>query len=81
MKGLGIGRVVHYVDSNTIHLAAIVTAVINKEEGLVGLTVFPYPGWPGFESILSDGQKVLTFMVEFSEELRPGTWHWPEFVE
>jgi hypothetical protein len=69
-KGLGIGRVVHYVDYNGKHLAALVTDIDPLHEvGRVWLTIF-------------DPKRELPHHAEimFDPEKRAGTWHWPESV-
>lgn len=66
MEGLTTGRIVHY---GTQHKAAIVSAVVNKAQGVVDLHVFDnsvsYP-------------VVLVRGVPFSEAPKPKTWHWIE---
>lgn len=70
MEGLGVGRVVHYAVDRETSFAAIVTNVLNKEIGLVNLTVFrDLPG--------NDGAVFRALSRGFSEAGEPGTWHWP----
>lgn len=70
MKGLQVGRIVHYVsEEGNPHRAAIVTRV-NYTSSDVDLHVIP-PGGPTFDR----------YEVEHSEEARENTWHWPERVE
>ncbi len=64
-----ISRIVHYVDVNLDHCAAIITAV--GADGAVVLTVFPRGGnpYPVLHVVpLDEGRKAT------------GTWHWPERV-
>ena len=72
MKGLTVGRIVHYVAYGTpggeyqagAHRAAIVTEV-KDPIGICVLAVFNPTGihWP---------------CVHYDECKSPGTWHWPE---
>lgn len=73
MKGLGVGRIVHYVDVNGDHLAAIVTEIIDPEEGRVNLSVFNVMvGSPPIERLRRVPHSVEGQMVY--------SWHWPEYV-
>lgn len=72
MEGLGIGRIVHYVAYGTpggeypsVCRAAVVSEV-NHDTNEVGLVVLNPTGL-----FFNRG-------VQFSEENKPGTWHWPE---
>jgi hypothetical protein len=72
MEGLQVGRIVHYVAYGTpggeyqagAHRAAIVTEVLDDQGG-VSLCIFNPTG--------------MHFnRAGYSEEPKPGTWHWPE---
>lgn len=68
MKGLVIGRIVHYVTTNSKETcAAIVTGVVDQDAGTVNVMVF---------SDLA-GNAVQARNKPFSENSEPGTWHWP----
>lgn len=75
MKGLGIGRVVHFVMNNGEHRPAFVVRVWDKENGTVNLQVFT----DGF----NDNAAFVEWQtsVPYFEDQRPYSWHWPEFVE
>jgi len=60
-----VGRIVHYVDRDGAHLAAIVTEA-SPDSRYVNLTVFDPIGIHFFDD------------VEHDEAQTPGTWHWPE---
>ena len=57
-----------------VHRPAIITGVIS-ENGICSLTVFPSAASDGVGHIL------CTSSTMHSEEIRPGTWHWPEREE
>lgn len=91
MKGLGIGRVVHFVMSNGCHRPAIVVEVWDKDKGIVNLQVFT-DGTNDFigldiehysESYCKAIETGLIWRtsVLYNPEYSPGSWHWPEFVE
>lgn len=68
--GLAIGRIVHY-NLHGEHVPAIITRVIDQSSGTVMLTMFapnraPAPLFPAVEH------------DPFT--IKPGTWHFPEFV-
>ncbi len=65
----GIGRIVHYVDINLDHCAAIVTAL--GADGAVVLTVFPRGGNP---------YPVLHVVLPDENRKAMGTYHFPERV-
>lgn len=67
MKGLQVGRIVHYVDEDGKHKAAMVTAI--HDEASVSLQVFgPVPN-------------PFPTVVLYSESgVLPNSWHWPERV-
>jgi hypothetical protein len=79
MDGLFEGRIVHYVMPNGDHRPAIVVRVwrgpCGEESGCSNLQVFTdgRNDGPGFES----GVHWAT-SVAYSDEPKPGTWHWPE---
>jgi hypothetical protein len=67
-RQLMIGAIVHYVDTDKKHMAAIVTAVHDHDNGEVSLIIFapdeePYP---------------FNRRVRYSATDYAGTWHWPE---
>ncbi len=74
MDGLQIGRMVHYVAYGTpggefpagVHRAAIVTEIVDEEKGIVSLCVINPTGM------------FFAQNLPFSEETKPGTWHWIE---
>ncbi len=72
MEGLIEGRIVHYVAYNQRHLASL---VIGVNETKVDLAVFTnmlnVNGIKNFGLQFHQG-------VEFSQEIKPGTWHWIE---
>lgn len=80
MDGLTEGRIVHYVLPGDYakpgeHRPAIIVKVWNKETGSVNLQVF----MDGTNDNLYDGRLAIwTTSVVYSEEPKPGTWHWPE---
>lgn len=79
MKGLGIGRVVHYVLLSGKHRPAIVVEVWDKEAGVINLQVFTDSANDGAEM---SGNLVWRTSVKYDATgLTPNTWHWPEFVE
>lgn len=77
MKGLVIGRIVHYVTINHGERAAIIVNVINKEMGIVNLQVFGDTANTG-EYLF--GERNLRWMVNiaYSEEIIEDSWHWIE---
>jgi hypothetical protein len=74
MEGLTVGRMVHYVAYGTpggefpqgIHRAAIVTLVESNKSGIVSVCV------------LNPAGVFFNPHCPYSEELKPGTWHWIE---
>jgi hypothetical protein len=73
MKGLTVGRIVHYVTVDFIHRAAIVTQVPDKAVGIVNLVVFSTNG-----AIPTAMPTEAVFSVRYSEEHTGNTWHWIE---
>lgn len=69
MEGLAIGRIVHFVGINPDHSAAIVTRVVDKEKGIVNLTVF---------HDLEDELSVRNEVPYQEEKTNAHSWHWPE---
>lgn len=76
MKGLAVGRTVHYVAPGSAdgtypseHRAAIVTRVDSKEHGLVSLAVLNPTGIHFVENLPHD------------PDGEAYTWHWPEYVD
>lgn len=80
---VNIGRIVHFVTNEGNHRPAIVVEVWNKETGCSNLQVFT----DGFND--SKGRKQFdqpqnvswATSVNYSEEPKPYTWHWPEREE
>lgn len=75
MDGLTVGRIVHHVDTDGLHRAAIVVHVWSKEHGVVNLQVFNN-GIFG-ERHPPEGTFLQT-SVQFSEVPEPNRWHWIE---
>lgn len=65
----GIGRIVHFVDPDGIHLAAIITGVLDVHH--VHLTVFPANAGGPF-----DEQN-----IDYDDRKVADSWHWPEREE
>ena len=73
MEGLTVGRIVHYVAYGTpggeypagAHRAALVTEVLDADNGVCTLAVFNPTGIHWNRAIYSD-------------TAAPGTWHWIE---
>lgn len=66
MKGLTVGRIVHFVGVDVEHTAAIVTRVLDKEKGIVNLTIFPDLEEPSVRS-----------EVPYEEAATSAhSWHW-----
>lgn len=76
MNGLTVGRIVHYIDNDDEHRAAIVVYVWNKESGLVNLQVFNN-GQYGDPYHAPEGAYLKT-SVQYSEQPTTNTWHWVE---
>jgi hypothetical protein len=84
LPGLTEGRIVHYVlsdgRSKGQHRPAIVVQDWKQENGSVNLQVFT----DGSNDYLGKGQDgtwcftLWKTSVHYSEEPKPGTWHWPE---
>lgn len=77
MQGLVEGRVVHYTAYNSRNLAATVIGVGDFEKGIVDLVVFT-----NMQNAAGKKNFGVQFHqdVEYSEESKPGTWHWPAKV-
>jgi hypothetical protein len=63
-----VGRVVHWVSSERKHFAAVITDPDWHGGGEQSLTILPPQSAPFWE------------IAAYSEEPKPATWHWPEFV-
>jgi hypothetical protein len=77
MKGLTIGRVVHYVLPDKQHRPAMVVRVHDQESGLINVTVFT--DWSNDGKFFDTRGIVHAQCVEHDptgEKIR--TWHWPE---
>lgn len=70
MDGLIAGRNVHFVATHGIHMAAIVTRVVEPEGGVVDLFVFYNDGDLRNARFEND--------VLFDDAKSPITWHWIE---
>lgn len=70
MDGVAVARNVHYVlTADGIHYAAIITAVWNKETGLIGVVAFNEWG----------GTIPSTASVKYDPDGKAAnSWHWPE---
>ena len=62
-----IGRVVHFVHGDQ-HVPALITASSIADSFGQALTVFPVNEQP------------FTTVADEDEDMRPSTWHWPEYV-
>lgn len=71
MKGLAIGRIVHYQSPTqpTRIQAAMIASIKDADKGVVGLHVFPH----GTSYFATDVQY-------FEAGGAQNTWHWPEKV-
>ncbi len=67
-----VGRVVHYVDADSTHRAAIITMTSEYLPMTVDLVVF---GLIGFTAAVNEPGVWYD-----SAGVRPRTWHWPERV-
>ncbi len=78
MEGLGEGRIVHYILSDGSHRQAIIVSVIDREKGMVNLSVF----LDGDDEDYSGTQTMIwkpSIMPDFKGKSK-NTWHWPERV-
>lgn len=69
IKGVVVGRNVHYVQQNGWHSHANITRVWNSHEGVVNLVVFR-------DDDLVDTSRITS--VKYSENKEQGTWHFIE---
>jgi hypothetical protein len=67
MEGLTIGRIVHYVSTDPQHTAAIVTKIIDKENGVCNLMIFA-----------DLEQTFVREAIPYDQGAKFQTWHWPE---
>lgn len=89
LKGLGIGRIVHYVirdgdlvdnRSTNQHRPAIIVndwRGLNRDDGYSNLVVF-VDGQN--DQSLDRGDTMWVTSRVYSNDKEPGTWHWPETV-
>lgn len=77
MKGLAVGRIIHYIGYNNNHHAAIITYVEDPEIGRITLTVFTND--PSNPTCVMNGI-VFKSRAEDDNGGTPNTWHWVEFV-
>jgi len=70
MKGVSVGRIVHYVRvADGRHFAGIISGVKRAELGVVSLTVFTDEFYE---------KLIHVEPVYYDAETAEGTWHWPE---
>lgn len=63
-----VGRIVHFVDMQEQHCAAIINGIVDSDTNpVISLTVFR--PWTS---------EVYTQTAEYSETPKRYTWHWPE---
>jgi hypothetical protein len=68
MKGLVVGRIVHYVTNKGVHCAGIIVKVVNQQDGHCNISVF-----------LPDENGVwIRLAVPYSDTFDTNTWHWIE---
>ncbi len=68
MDGLTVGRIIHYVGVSPQCTAGIVTRILDKEKGIVNLTLFPDLEEPTVKD-----------SIPYEEEAQtPRSWHWPK---
>lgn len=78
MKGLIIGKIVHYVTVGKGERPAIITSVRNKEKGIVDLQVF---GNTNNRGEMSFGERNLRWETEVPYDwggIFEPSWHWIE---
>jgi hypothetical protein len=75
MPGLTSGRIVHYVDLDGNHRAAVVTSVLDPVSGHVNLFVFPDGAQP---YDLPDANGATPTNVMFDAAAHARSWHWVE---
>ena len=79
---VSVGRIVHFVTKEGKHRPAIVVEVWSKESGCSNLQVFT----DGYNDSKSETRNEFDQVqnvawktsINFSEEPKPYTWHWPE---
>lgn len=76
MKGLVIGRIVHYVTAGYGERAAIIVDIWNEEKAVVNLQVFGNTGNTG--DLFGEKNLRWEFNVPYNEELTAHSWHWIE---
>lgn len=71
MDGLTVGRMVHFVDADGVHLAAIVTHVVERVVAHKVMLGVHHP---------TKGYITIPWGVPYDERPLPelGTWHWIE---
>lgn len=74
-KGITEGRIAHYVAFNHRHLASIIIG--HEGGGKVDLAVFT--NMPNANGVKNFGTQFHQD-IEYSDEKKPGTWHFPEPV-
>lgn len=72
IPGLAEGRIIHYVAYNGRHLAGM---VIGHEDHTADLVIFT--NMSNVNGVKNFGMQFHQD-IEYSELLKPGTWHWPE---
>lgn len=69
MEGLTVGRSVHYVDIEGVHLAATVSHVWDAKMGMINLG-----------ALRSNGEPFSRTSILYNVDCLRNTWHWPERV-
>lgn len=72
-KGLGVGRMVHWVDDGGHCLAAVVSKVLDRDKGLIVCHVL-------FPILTEEIKPVTAERAVYDEKSSPRSWHWPEYV-
>jgi len=84
MKGLGVGRVVHYVAFGTpggeFPAGACRAAIVTDVSVLIDNQHIDEDGTPTTVSlcVLNPNGLYFNLSVPYDERKAPGTWHWPE---
>lgn len=78
MKGLTVGRMVHFVlmdnpKGGSDHRAGVVNEVHDDEFGTAGITIFLQEG-----DYSPHGLHTRQVIGTYSETMEPGSWHWIE---
>lgn len=76
VKGLVLGRAVHYVYKKDVECAAIIIKIRN-EDGLVDLHIW-FPITVHHIASFNEVSEIMECNVPFSSYPQPRTWHFPE---